>query len=121
MTFVQKFVSERGGGFLMLGGAELVHEGRYRRTPIGDMQPIYLDQKGEPPPDNAEYRLSLTREGWLQPWARLRNTEPEEQKRLAELPPFGVLNRVREIKPGASVVASVNDGKKRSEERRVGK
>ncbi len=111
MQLVQKFVSERGGGFLMLGGAESMHEGKYQRTPVGDMLPVYLDQKRETPPE-ADYRLSLTREGWLQPWARLRNNEPEEKKRLTDLPAFQVFNHVREIKPGASVVASVNDGKK---------
>src|SRR4051812_25799129 len=40
---IQKFVSERGGGFLMLGGMECFHEGKYLRTPVGDMLPVYLD------------------------------------------------------------------------------
>ena len=35
------------------------------------------------PEDGSEYRLVLTREGWLQPWVRLRKTEDEENKRLA--------------------------------------
>src|SRR6185436_2671702 len=33
-TLLQKFVSERGGGFLMLGGAESFAQGKYQRTPI---------------------------------------------------------------------------------------
>src|SRR6266511_2839933 len=33
MTLVQKFVSERGGGFLMLGGAESFQQGKVKRTP----------------------------------------------------------------------------------------
>jgi len=51
----------------------------------------------------------LTREGWLQPWTRLRATESEERSRLAAMPPFEVLNPVREIKPGASVLETVSD------------
>ncbi|MHC4331602.1 MAG: hypothetical protein ACYSWW_26150 [Planctomycetota bacterium] len=51
----------------------------------------------------------MTREGWLQPWARLRDNEQDEQRRLSEMPAFDVLNRVRTIKAGARVVATVGD------------
>ena len=43
-ALLQKFVSERGGGFLMLGGMESFQEGKYQRTPVGDMLPVYLDR-----------------------------------------------------------------------------
>src|SRR5947207_5586280 len=108
MALLQKFVSERGGGFLMLGGAETFHQGKYERTPVGDMLPVYLDHLVEMKP-TTNFQLSLTREGWLQPWARLRNNEGEEKSRLEAMPAFQVLNRVREIKPGASVIATVQD------------
>ncbi len=108
MALLQKFVSERGGGFLMLGGAESYHEGKFEHTPIGDMLPVYLDQgsDGRPP---GELRLELTREGWLQPWARLRDNESAEKSRLADVAPFGVLNKIRGLKPGASPIANVTD------------
>lgn len=109
MSLLQKFVSERGAGFLMLGGAESFGDGNYARTAIGEMLPVYLDTKTTA--DAGEARLSLTREGWLQPWARLRTNEADERKRLADLPAFGVLNRVGAAKPGATVIATVNDGK----------
>src|SRR6266568_4200208 len=108
MALLQKFVSERGGGFLMLGGAETFHQGKYERTPVGDMLPVYLDHVAEMKP-TTNFQFNLTREGWLQPWARLRNTENEEKSRLESMPAFQVLNRVREIKPGASVIATVRD------------
>jgi len=44
MTLVQKFVSERGGGVLMLGGAESFREGNYAGTPIASMLPVYVDR-----------------------------------------------------------------------------
>ena len=107
-SLLQKFVSERGGGFLMLGGAETFHEGGYLRTPIGDMLPVYLDRvPAETPRENL--RLGLTREGWLQSWARLRMTESEEKTRLDAMPGFGLLNEVRDLKPGASSIATVTD------------
>lgn len=112
LTLLQKFVSERGGGFLMLGGAESFQQGKFNRTPVGDMLPVYLDQpqpaESKPP---GELRLAFTREGWLQPWARLRGNESDEKRRLDDVPPFGVLNKVRGIKPGASVIATVTDGR----------
>ena len=71
---------------------------------------VYLDQVEETgPPDSL--KLSFTREGWLQPWVRLRNNENEERSRLENMPGFQILNRVRGTKPGASVVAQVSDGK----------
>ena len=108
---LQKFVSERGGGFLMLGGMESFHEGKYLHTPVGDMLPVYLD-RDEPPGDAPpKVQFQLAREGWLQPWARLRDNEADERARLESMPPFEVLNRVRGLKPGATVIANVRDEK----------
>ncbi|HWW02372.1 MAG TPA: glutamine amidotransferase [Candidatus Acidoferrum sp.] len=107
-ALLQRFVSERGGGFLMLGGMESFQQGRYQRTPIGDMLPVYLDPAEETNPPGP-LRLELTREGWLQPWARLRDNEADEKARLQGMAPFQVLNRVREVKPGASIIATVAD------------
>jgi uncharacterized membrane protein len=108
MVLLQRFVSERGGGFLMLGGAESFREGGYEGTAVGSILPVYLDK-----PDSAavagQWKLELTREGWLQPWARLRATEAEERTRLQDMAPMTVLNTVRGIKPGATVLATVSD------------
>lgn len=110
MSLLQKFVSERGGGLLMLGGAESFREGKYEHTAIGEMLPVYLESSlANPSPNAGGYRLSLTREGWLQPWARLRDTETSERARLTDLPALQVLNRTRDRKPGASVIAEVQD------------
>ena len=108
---LQKFVSERGGGVLMLGGMECFREGKYLRTPIGDMLPVYLDldEGSAEPPGKVQFQLA--REGWLQPWARLRDNESDERARLDGMPPFEVFNRVRALKPGASVIAAVRDEK----------
>ena len=106
MSLLQQFVSRRGGGLLMLGGNHSFGEGGYQRTAIGDMLPVYLD-RGDPTAAGAGYRMLLTREGWLQPWARLRTNESDESKRLAAMPEFKSLNSVRTIKPGASVIAQV--------------
>ncbi len=105
---LQKFVSERGGGFLMLGGMESFQEGSYQRTPVGEMLPVYLDRAGDPLPAGA-VRWQMAREGWLQSWARLRDSEADERERIDTLPAFEVINRVRAVKPGASVIATAQD------------
>ncbi|MFN0056076.1 MAG: glutamine amidotransferase [Planctomycetales bacterium] len=110
LSLMQQFVSRRGGGLLMLGGVESFAEGGYGRNVVGEMLPVYLDRRtAEPDPAESpeSYRLHLTREGWLQPWVRLRANEPEEESRLEGMPQFNTVNRIDAIKPGASVLAEV--------------
>ncbi len=106
---LDQYVSQRGGGLLMLGGQESFRNGGYDRTPIGRMLPVYLDRPMEIAAD-ARFKMNLTREGRLQPWMRLREDWNAEQERLQELPLFRTVNRVSTIKPGAMVLASVGVG-----------
>ncbi len=108
MELLQKFVAERGGGFLMLGGKESFQQGNFHRTPIGHILPVYLDRLAQQETVTRAY-LNLTREGWLQPWARLCDNEQDELQRLLEMPAFRVLNCVRAVKPGARVLATVGN------------
>ncbi len=108
MDLIRRFVSERGGGFFMLGGKESFRQGGFDRTPIGSILPVYLDRI--PQANNiSSVFFNLTREGWLQPWARLSDNEQDELQRLLEMPEFQVLNRVRDAKPGARIIATVGD------------
>jgi len=109
MSIVQRFVSDRGGGFLMLGGQESFNQGKYEHTPIGSMLPVYLDGQSEVNPAS-NLKLSLTREGWLQPWVRLRANEGDEKERYAAMPSLQIMNHTRSVKPGANVLATVKDG-----------
>jgi len=111
LTLLEHFVSRRGGGLLMLGGPDSFAAGGYDRTPVGNLLPVYVDQPAQTaaPQGEHEYRLALTREGWLQPWVRLRQTEPEERKRLASMATFRSLSRVERIKPAATILAEVVD------------
>nr|MDQ3331666.1 hypothetical protein [Planctomycetota bacterium] len=108
LGLLRDFVSVRGGGLLMLGGPESFADGKYDRTPVGDMLPIYLSGKTTSA-SQGDFRLKLTREGWLQPWVRTRKTEDDERKRLDTMPGFQSLNPAGGIKPGAAVLAQVTD------------
>ena len=108
MSLMQKYVSERGGGFLALGGFDSLVEGGYRDTPVGAMLPVYLNRQEDSQPGDM-VRLNITREGMLEPWVRLRSTENQEQDRLDSMTEFQVLSRVGEPKPGATVLLTATD------------
>lgn len=104
-TLLKDFVRHRGGGLLMLGGQESFKNGRFDRTAIGELLPVYLDEVPTTPP-GARFQLGLSREGWLAPWVRLRSEEQAERQRIGSMPPFQTLNQVRSVKPGATVLAT---------------
>ncbi|QDU75762.1 hypothetical protein Pan97_28040 [Bremerella volcania] len=105
-SLIQEFVSLRGGGLLMLGGGESFAEGKYLRSPIGEVLPVYLNGVS-PRAGASELSLALTREGLLEPWVRVRTTQQEELQRLKEMPSLRILNEVGALKPGASELLSV--------------
>jgi uncharacterized membrane protein len=105
---LQRFVSERGGGLLMLGGMESFEGGGWRGTPMETLLPVWLGKDSAQPP--GEFHWKLTREGLLEPWMRRRKTEAEETSRSAALPPLEVLNSVQGVKPAASVLALGQQG-----------
>ncbi|MFV1994670.1 MAG: hypothetical protein ACC661_04475, partial [Verrucomicrobiales bacterium] len=82
--------------------------GGYENTPLARVLPVYLDRVGSAG-FSGGWRWELTREGWLEPWLRLRDAELEEGDRLESMPDFLVHNRIRAIKPGASVLAQLRD------------
>lgn len=112
MNLIERFVSQRGGSVLMLGGADSFAAGGYNNTPVGRMMPVYLDRQGTVEAVQ-DAKLTMTREGWLEPWTRLRAEQPEDEQRVAMMPGFWSVNQSTSIKPGATVLAMVTDAKER--------
>ncbi|MDF1816250.1 MAG: glutamine amidotransferase [Verrucomicrobiales bacterium] len=111
-ALVENFVSKRGGTLLMLGGQESFKSGGWDNTPVARVLPVYVDRLERGGPSrNATFNLS--REGWLEPWMRLRDNQDEETGRLAYMPEFFSINRVPAIKPGASLLATITDSERR--------
>ena len=114
MLLLRRFVNQRGGGLMMLGGMESFVEGGYEKTPLGEVLPVYLGKAGQFTVDMDDRpKWQLTREGWLQDWTRLRATEAAEKSRLDRTPGFLTLNKISGLKPGASLLAvsQTNNGK----------
>lgn len=107
MLLMRKFVGDRGGGLMMLGGQETFSKGNYKDTPLGDLLPVYVRSEVGTKEQKPPVRYRLTREGSLEPWTRLRASQADEVKRVAEMPLFMTWNTVADVKPGASVLAEI--------------
>ncbi|MEZ6116704.1 MAG: hypothetical protein R3C28_09040 [Pirellulaceae bacterium] len=107
---LRRFVNQRGGGFMMLGGQESFANGSYDETPLGELLPVYVNMKGAAG-DAEPTQWQLTREGWLQPWVRTRSTQASEERAISVMNSFRTINRIADIKPGASVLAEGRQGR----------
>lgn len=107
MSLLDRFVSERGGGLVMLGGVDAFHAGGWDATPIGDALPVYMDRTQTA--EENQFGWELSREGWLEEWMRLRETEVPERERISRMPPFEIATPVNGIKPGARVLSMLTD------------
>ena len=47
LRMIAEFVSQRGGGLLALGGRHSFAEGGYGQTPLADVLPVVLEEKGD--------------------------------------------------------------------------
>ena len=108
LTLLREYVADRGGSLMMLGGSDSLDAGKYEGTPLADVLPVYLGARHSHTPA-VPVRVSLSRDGMLQPWARLRATESEEQERLDKMPGFLVAHGLDALKPGAQAVATMRD------------
>ena len=111
LALLRQFASERGGGLLMLGGADSLDSGSYAETPLAAALPVYLDatHARNTAIPQGKLQWKLTREGWLEPWVRVRANEADERARLGTVPPLFVAHGVTAVKPGATVLAQFED------------
>lgn len=108
LLMLRRFVTFRGGGLLMMGGQEAFDAKRFATSPLGELSPVYAP-RSDNEASSEPFRLELTREGLLQPWIRLRETESSETERLQNMPRFNTVNPVGAPKPGAIQVATLRD------------
>jgi hypothetical protein len=108
LLLLKKFVSVRGGGLLMLGGQESFTGKSFSDSALGELSAVYAPRSNQLSAAGS-YRFSITREGMLQPWVRLRDNENDENQRLRQLPNLTTVNAVGDVKPGAYVLATVSE------------
>jgi uncharacterized membrane protein len=105
LRMIADFVSQRGGGLLMLGGPHAFAEGGYAGTPLADVLPVVLES-GEPPGDSSttELRVEVTPSGATHSATQLAPSERESAARWRALPALTAVNRVQRTKPGATTL-----------------
>ena len=108
LTMTAEFVSERGGGVLLLGAASLGRRG-LAGSALEPVLPVELiDRRGLSDPADAArdaYRLALTADGESHPMMQLAPTFDATLARWREVPALGGTVPVGAAKPGASVLA----------------
>lgn len=108
MSLIRRFVAERGGSLLMLGGIDSLDAGDYADTAVADTLPVYLKSSDAAAP-SPPLKIELTEAGMLEPFVRLRRTATEEAKRVEAMPPLLVGHQLPSLKPGAQAQALFRD------------
>ena len=101
LAIIEEFVSERGGGLLLLGGRSSFTAGGYPGTPLEDLSPLVL------PPGRsdffAEVKVNATETGLSHAALQLA-ADGQTQGSWQDLPPLSMRNPLAQAKPGASVL-----------------
>ena len=111
LRMIADFVSERGGGLLMLGSQRSYAEGGYAGTPVADVLPVVLDESAVDGESSffVETEVKPTRAGATHPATQIADTEEASGARWAELPPITLVNAIGEVKPGATELLTSAD------------
>jgi len=118
LRMIGEFVEKRGGGLMMLGGPRAFSEGGYAGTPVADALPVALERvartsNGDSPP--ARLELRPTRAGESHAVTQIAETEAASAARWNTLPPLTSVNPIHAIKPGATVLLTGSDSRRRDQ------
>jgi uncharacterized membrane protein len=112
LRMLSDFVDVRGGGLLFLGGPHAFAEGGYAGTPVAEVMPVVIERSNSPAAA-AHVKVRPTRAGEAHAVTQLGNTEEESAERWKSMPPLTALNMIQAIKPGATVLLSGTDERRR--------
>lgn len=101
------FVSQRGGGLLVLGGRAAFAAGGWGGTALAEALPVVMDEGGEM--RYQALRVEPTLAGRGHPAVQLVDDPQENTRRWSALPPLGVVNAMTELKPGAGLLLQGSD------------
>lgn len=104
LRMIADFVSERGGGLLMLGGRESFAEGGYAGTPVAEVLPVELPAGREGDPVFHEVKVEVTPAGSMQPATQIAPTESESAERWKTMPVVTSVNSVGRARAGATTL-----------------
>jgi uncharacterized membrane protein len=117
LQMIADFVEKRGGGLLMLGGPRSFAEGSYAGTPVADVLPVVIERSERAVDTGAVLRLKVhpTRAGAAHAVTQLGVTEQASAAIWERLPGLTSLNSMRTVKPGATILLSGTDERRREQ------
>ena len=117
LRMIADFVERRGGGLLMLGGPRAFAEGSYAGTPVADALPVILERPSKPVDTGQVARLKVrpTRGGTAHAVTQLGGTEQASAAIWERLPAVTSVNPLYAVKPGATVLLSGADERRRDQ------
>jgi hypothetical protein len=104
LTMIQDFVSQRGGGLLLLGGRNSFAEGGYAGTPVADVMPVVLGESAGASPRATEIKVAPTPAGSLHPATQIATASESPDSVWERLPAVTTLNTITSVKPGATTL-----------------
>ena len=106
LRMLADFVSERGGGLLVLGGRRALAEGGFAGTPLADALPMELAgaAAGEDENHFVELAVAPTAAGAGHAVTQIAGNEKESVARWTTMPPVSAVNRFGRMKPGATIL-----------------
>ena len=117
LRMIAEFVERRGGGLLVLGGGRAFSEGSWAGTPVADVLPVVLErpQKTADALPLARLKVHPTRAGEAHAVTQLGSNEQESAARWNSIPGVTSVNPLRTAKPGATVLLSGTDERRREQ------
>ena len=108
---IVEFVSERGGGLLMLGGRHAFTEGGHRDSVLHGISPVVMPDQAQPE-FNREIKIQPSAAAAVLPALLIDDSSEKSIARWLTLPPLTMVNPIRRIKPGATLLLSspANEG-----------
>jgi uncharacterized membrane protein len=112
LDLTKRFVDERGGGLLMLGGRDGLNDGGYTQSVLEPLLPVSLLPGKTFTRDPA--KPFLTARGEENLITRLVDDPEENRKLWADLPPLADSQRVGDPRPGSTVLLETGTANRRS-------
>jgi uncharacterized membrane protein len=100
---IAEFVSQRGGGLLLLGGRHAFAEGGYRDTVLQDISPVVMADLAQPE-FTRRVKIRPTAAGWVHPALLIADSSEKSMARWLTLPALTIVNPIQQIKPGATLL-----------------
>ncbi len=111
LRMMSDFVSERGGGLLLLGGRAAFADGGYVGTPIADASPVEMEVSTRSEDERVVTVTAVpTADGLRHPAMQVAPTDSLVALRWRTLPPLTTVNLLSRAKPAATVLLQGREG-----------